>query len=280
MKKFSWKGNLRGRAGVLCLALSLSVTLPACGSLGARFEKRENASRETKQEQTGLSVRLKTVENVNAGEIIPEDWLDVEHLEQYFQVFEIGDAVYQEINGQSYVANDHIQIEDLRYLKVLHYNYDQEIQVGELIVNQAIAEDVRNVFYELFQQEYEISSMYLIDKYWVGNGVDSDTNSIEHNNTSAFNYRVVPGTDHLSNHAEGYAIDINPIENPYVQYTADGEFAKYYQDMEKYLDRDSGKPHMITHEDAAYKVFTKYGFTWGGDWVNTKDYQHFEKRAF
>ena len=82
----------------------------------------------------------------------------------------------------------------------------------------------------------------------------------------------------MSNHAEGYAIDINPIENPYVQYTADGEFAKYYQDMEKYLDRDSGKPHMITHEDAAYKVFTKYGFTWGGDWVNTKDYQHFEKR--
>ena len=51
-------------------------------------------------------------------------------------------------------------------------------------------------------------------------------------------------------------------------------------DMEKYLDRDAGLPHMITHEDEAYKVFSSYGFTWGGDWVNSKDYQHFEKKDF
>ena len=278
MKSFRKKGNLWIRAGIGCLALSLMAGIAGCGQLGVKFEKQEDISRKTKKEQSGLPVKLETAANLKAGEVVPADWLDFEHLEQYFQVLEISEAVYQEMNGQSYVANDHIQIKDLRYLKVLHYNYDHEIQVGELVVNQAIAEDEKNVFYELFQEEYEISSMYLIDKYWTGNGVDSDTNSIEHNNTSAFNYRVVPGTDHLSNHAEGYAIDINPIENPYVQYTADGDFAKYYQDMEKYLDRDSGKPHMITHEDAAYKVFTKYGFTWGGDWVNTKDYQHFEKR--
>ena len=152
--------------------------------------------------------------------------------------------------------------------------------MGELIVNRRIAEDCRKIFLELFQKEYEIASMRLIDKFWVGNGVDSDTNSIEHNNTSAFNYRVVPGTDHLSNHARGYAIDLNPMENPYVQYNAAGEIAKYYKDMEKYLDRDAGLPHMITHEDEAYKVFSSYGFTWGGDWVNSKDYQHFEKKDF
>lgn len=117
-----------------------------------------------------------------------------------------------------------------------------------------------------------------MDKFWVGNGVDSDTKSIENNNTSAFNYRVVPGTAHLSNHAKGRAIDLNPLQNPYVAYQSDGTFKQYYKDMEKYLDRNSGEAHMVTHEDTAYRIFTKYGFTWGGDWVNSKDYQHFEKK--
>ena len=58
-------------------------------------------------------------------------------------------------------------------------------------------------------QEYEIASMYLLEKYWTGDGVTTDTASIEENNSSAFNYRVVPGTNHLSNHARGYAIDLN-----------------------------------------------------------------------
>lgn len=226
-----------------------------------------------------IEPHLSDIGGIEAGTILEEYRIDAEHLAGYFTASEINDNIFAYIDGKSYTENENIHREDLRYLKVLHYNYNHQIQVGELIVNAKIAEDCKNVFYELFQQEYEIESMYLIDKFWTGDSVDSDTYSIENNNTSAFNYRVVPGTSKLSNHAAGYAIDINPLQNPYVKYNKNGEFAKYYKDMEQYADRTSGKPHMITHEDICYQIFTKYGFSWGGDWNSSKDYQHFEKRV-
>lgn len=222
---------------------------------------------------------LPDILELEAGTVVEDFQINAEEPAKYFTVSEIDDNIFAYINGKSYTENEQIHREDLRYLKVLHYNYDHRMQVGEIIVNASIAEDVRNIFYELFEQEYEIESMRLIDKFWTGDSVDSDTNSIEHNNTSAFNYRVVPGTSRLSNHAVGYAIDINPLQNPYVKYNENGEFAKYYKDMEQYTDRTSGKPHMITHDDICYQIFTKYGFSWGGDWNSLKDYQHFEKRA-
>lgn len=220
---------------------------------------------------------LEDIDSIDAGTVIDSAELDQQRISEYFTVNAINDDILKYINGKSYVENDNIQLEELRYLKLLHYNYDHEIQVGELIVNAKIAEDCREVFEELFAEEYEIESMYLIDKYWTGDSVDSDTNSIEHNNTSAFNYRVVPDTDRLSNHAAGFAIDINPLQNPYIKYNSDGSFAKYYKDMEKYIDRNQDAEHMITHDDVCFKIFEKHGFTWGGDWNSSKDYQHFEK---
>lgn len=220
---------------------------------------------------------LSDAQGLLAGTIVEKEKLDPNRWSDYFMIEEISEEIFGKINGKTYVENKHIGIEELRYLKVLHYNYDHQIQVGELIVNAKIAEDCKHIFTELFMQEYEIASMYLLEKYWTGDGVTTDTVSIEENNSSAFNYRVVPGTNHLSNHARGYAIDLNPLQNPYVAYRSDGSFRTYYKDMEKYLDRNSGAAHMITHEDAAYQIFTKYGFTWGGDWKNSKDYQHFEK---
>ena len=220
---------------------------------------------------------LSDAQGLLTGTIVEKEKLDPNRWSDYFMIEEISEEIFGKINGKTYVENKHIGIEELRYLKVLHYNYDHQIQVGELIVNAKIAEDCKHIFTELFMQEYEIASMYLLEKYWTGDGVTTDTVSIEENNSSAFNYRVVPGTNYLSNHARGYAIDLNPLQNPYVAYRSDGSFRTYYKDMEKYLDRNSGAAHMITHEDAAYQIFTKYGFTWGGDWKNSKDYQHFEK---
>lgn len=224
-------------------------------------------------------LKSKCMDNIvlEAGTVIPAENLEFGQLDSFFTINEISDSILVNIIGKSYVENEDISINQLRYLKVLHYNYSHEIQVGELIVNEMIAEDCKNIFLELFSEEYEIQSMYLIDKFWTGEGVDSDTKSIENNNTSAFNYRVVPGTNQLSNHAKGYAIDINPLQNPYVQYSEDGSYGIHYKDMEKYVDRSSRKKHMITHEDSAYQIFTKYGFTWGGDWNEEKDYQHFQK---
>lgn len=240
----------------------------------------DTASLEAKRDKAEKTpVCLENLDDIEAGTVLETDRIDLSHASDYFTVNEINDDVLQCINGKSYVENEHIQLDELRYLKLLHYNYSHKIQVGELIVNEKIAKDCREIFQELFSQQYEIASMCLIDKFWTGDSVDSDTNSIENNNTSAFNYRVVPDTDRLSNHAAGFAIDVNPLQNPYVKYNNDGSFAKYYKDMEKYTDRKQKEKHMITHDDICYQIFAKHGFTWGGDWNNSKDYQHFEKKS-
>lgn len=198
----------------------------------------------------------------------------------YFVQYPIteGDAVFERINGKSYRENDDIALEDLRYLKLLHYNFDHEIQVGELIVNEDVADDVLSIFRELFEAEYEIRSMFLVDNYWTGDATDSDTASIEENNSSAFNYREATGGMTLSNHALGRAIDINPQQNPYVVYR-DGAWRWEHENATPYIDRDSGEAHMIAAGDVCCETFAKYGFCWGGEWENPVDYQHFEKET-
>ncbi len=276
-------GRRRRRIGFICAAcLAGALAVSACKIVWQGHDRQVKKAQNSVKTSDNtlledLAVPLTSIKDMDAGTVIQPEKLNLEQSSLYFSVQEIDEDVFQYINGKSYTENDNISLQDLRYLKVLHYNYDHKIQVGELIVNKKIADDCSHIFMELFAQEYEIQSMYLIDRFWVGNGVDSDTVSIENNNTSAFNYRVVPGSDHLSNHAGGCAVDLNPLQNPYVKYKKDGTFDKYYKDMEKYLERDSNEPHMITHEDPAYQIFTKYGFTWGGDWQSSKDYQHFEK---
>lgn len=222
---------------------------------------------------------MQAITDMQAGTVVDRAQVDPGMLDQYFVANEISDDIFQFIYGMSFVDNESIAREQLRYLKVLHFNYNHEVQVGELIVNVNIAEDVRNIFRELYEQEYEIQSMLLVDRFWTAedNGASTDRNSIENNNTSAFFYRNIAGTDQLSNHAMGYAIDINPLQNPCVAYNEDGSFREIYTDMERYIDRANGEPHMIGHEDICYQIFAKYGFTWGGDWTDPIDYQHFEK---
>ena len=218
------------------------------------------------------------VSELEAGAILETDEVDFQKLEQYFVSMEIEEdgEVYQRIYGRSYIDNPNISLDELRYLKLLHYNFDHEIQVGELIVNADLEEDFLKIFQELFECEYEIQSMYLIDNYWKGDGESSDFASIEANNTSAFCYREVAGGGGLSNHALGRAIDINPQQNPYVSYS--NEYPVWsHSNATDYIDRTTNYDHMITHEDRCYQVFMDYGFTWGGNWNNPKDYQHFEK---
>ena len=92
-------------------------------------------------------------------------------------------------------------------------------------------------------------------------------------NSSCFNYRVVAGTKHLSRHALGMAVDINPFENPYIR--PNGQILP--PEAAEYVDRSKDFPHKIDREDLCYKLFREHGFTWGGAWVHSKDYQHFQK---
>lgn len=172
--------------------------------------------------------------------------------------------------------SDNLQIsyEDLRYLTVLYYDFDGNIQEGELICNAYIAEDLKEIFYELYRNEYRIESIRLIDDY---NG--DDTASMEANNTSCFNYRVVDGTTSLSKHALGCAIDINPFYNPYIVFDKTGNGQDYIspKGSEIYADRSKDFAYKIDENDLCYKLFKEHGFTWGGDWNSCKDYQHFQK---
>lgn len=167
-----------------------------------------------------------------------------------------------------------VSYDDLCYLNVLHYDFNGEVQTGELICNKALAQDFVEIFYELYRNEYQIERMRLVDEY---NG--DDTASMADNNTSCFNYRVVDGTTSLSKHALGCAIDINPFYNPYVVYNKDNTGETYISPpgSEIYEDRSRNFPYKIDENDLCYKLFKEHGFTWGGDWNSSKDYQHFQK---
>lgn len=178
------------------------------------------------------------------------------------------------ITGISYptAEQSNISYEDLRYLHILHYDFTGNPIEGELICNQNIAQDLAEIFYELYQNEYQLEKVLLIDEY---NG--DDTASMEDNNTSCFNYRIVEGSSSLSKHALGLAVDINPLYNPYITYTQTGEENIAPVSAQAYADRNGSFPYKIDEQDLCYKLFTKHGFTWGGNWNSSKDYQHFQK---
>ena len=104
-----------------------------------------------------------------------------------------------------------------------------------------------------------------------------DERQMRANNTSCFNYRIVSDTKHLSKHAYGLAIDVNPLYNPYVRYSKkDGHRIVEPATGVPYADRKKDFRYKITIDDLCYKLFIKHGFTWGGAWRSMKDYQHFE----
>lgn len=193
---------------------------------------------------------------------------------QLFFHEEINDTIKARIVGKSYGEGCDIPFEELRYVSVLHWGFDGRTHTGELIVNKAIADDIVEIFQELYEQKYLIERMVLIDEY------DADDNlSMEANNSSAFNYRVIDnGSGRLSQHSYGLAIDINPLYNPYVR-TVNGNTVISPDNGEKYEDRTLDCAYYIDTEDPCYKAFTQRGFIWGGDWKNSKDYQHFQKES-
>ncbi len=180
------------------------------------------------------------------------------------------------IKGSSYPDTQEplqISYEELSYVHVLHYDFEGQIQEGELICNQAVAQDLVEIFYELYESQYPIEKIRLIDEYSA-----DDEASMADNNTSCFNYRTVPGSTKLSNHSYGFAIDINPLYNPYVR-TRDGKELISPDNAVPYADRSADFPHKIDKNDLCYRIFIEHGFTWGGSWNSSKDYQHFEKRV-
>ncbi|WP_243456547.1 M15 family metallopeptidase [Mobilitalea sibirica] len=214
---------------------------------------------------------METIKTLDAGSCLGDIQYEDSILKQLFYAEDITDTIKQRIEGKSYGKDCNIPYEDLRYIRALHIGFDHKTYIGEMIVNKAIAEDIIEILYELYQADYPIERMVLVDEYDA-----DDIKSMEANNSSAFNYRNVEGTKRLSLHSYGMAVDINPLYNPYVR-ELDGKIDVLPRSGEEYADRTKESPYYIKKGDICYQAFTKRGFTWGGEWKNSKDYQHFQK---
>lgn len=188
-----------------------------------------------------------------------------------FSIDTISDAVFLRMQGRSFTANCTTLRSDLRYLRVLHRNAEDSVLHGELVCNKAIAEDLLDIFRQLYEAHYPIEHIRLIDDYEA-----DDELSMRDNNSSSFCFRVVSGTTKLSKHARGMAVDINTRYNPYVR-TRNGRYLVSPDNSRPYVDRTKSFPYKIEEGDLCYRLFIEHGFTWGGHWQTMKDYQHFEK---
>lgn len=192
-----------------------------------------------------------------------------EQKEQFF-IQQIDDELYEKIYEKSYKETCEVPLHDLNYLHVLHKGFDGETKEGEIICHKAIAQTLLQIFKELYDASYPIEKIQLVDEY----DADDET-SMRANNSSCFNFRFISFTKIISKHGKGLAIDINPLYNPYIKYV-NGKLNIEPATAEEYTDRTKNFPYKIDENDLCYKIFTKYGFEWGGSWESCKDYQHFE----
>ncbi len=187
-----------------------------------------------------------------------------------FYISEITDDIFARIKGKSFKDNCTLPREDLRYLHVLHKDKDGVTHEGEMIVNYHIAEDVLDILKQLYENDYPIEKIRLVDEY----GADDET-SMEDNNSSSFNFRFISHTTKVSKHGLGLAVDINTLYNPYTK-VVDGKRIIEPITGKPYLDRDADFDYKIEKGDLCYDLFISHGFEWGGSWSDRKDYQHFE----
>lgn len=235
--------------------------------------QKEDAASSKKQEHS-IKTNEKAEVNIKemqAGDVVEDSVITQTGMEQFFYKEELTDEVFARMDGVSYPQNAQIGREELCYLRVLHTGIDEKTYIGELVVNQKIADDVLEIMKELYENHYPIEKMRLIDEY----GADDEA-SMSDNNTSAFNYRTIAGTNRLSKHGQGLAVDINPRYNPCVR-TKNGITTVEPQNGSAYVDRNADFSYKITEGDLCLQLFLEHGFTWGGSWNSVKDYQHFEK---
>ncbi len=157
-----------------------------------------------------------------------------------------------------------IPIQRLKLLNVSHYNFEYEVTAGQIIVLDSMVNSVISIFKELFNLKFPIHSIRLIDEF------DGDDElSMDANNSSCFNFRKIEGSELLSIHSYGLAIDVNPLQNPFIQ-----EGKIFPSSGKEFLDRSNKRPGMV---EPIVEIFYDFGFTvWGGNWQEPVDYHHFQ----
>lgn len=184
------------------------------------------------------------------------------------QVTPLGPDLLARIKAISWHEGCPVPPGDLRELDVSFWNFGGQPATGTLVVHKDVASDLIAIFGELFQHGFMIERMETVENFG-----GSDDLSMQANNTSAFNCRDVTGQPgKFSNHSWGRAVDINPLTNPYVK---GGQVLP--PQGKAFLDRTRAYPGTILPGSFIVRLFERHGWTWGGDWKDVKDYQHFEK---
>ncbi|KIM04362.1 MAG: hypothetical protein KN64_08030 [Sulfurovum sp. AS07-7] len=191
------------------------------------------------------------------------------HAQYQYTISEIPQSIQQSMYVSGAIKEGcPVSFDELRYVTMDYYGRDGKTHTGAMVVHQELSQDVVEIFGDLYAMQYPIKSIKLIDEFGA-----NDRASMRANNTSSFNCRVVAGSSHWSDHAKGRAIDINPFHNPYVI----GDYVSP-KEASKYKNRKIKEPELIRHGDKVYDIFISKGWSWGGDWARTKDYQHFYKK--
>ena len=188
------------------------------------------------------------------------------------RVREIGPALRRRMSASHDPRRCPVVLADLRHLTMSYVGFDGRAHTGEMVVAAEHADDVVGVFRKLYEARWPIRRMELVDEY----GGD-DNRSMAANNTSAYNCRPVAGQDTWSAHAYGAAVDINPVQNPYL---TDGGVLPPAGARFADVDRSAGadtEAGVIKRGDVVMRAFEGIGWSWGGDWAQP-DYQHFSAR--
>jgi hypothetical protein len=178
----------------------------------------------------------------------------------------IGPSLRATMTGRSWRPGCPVPLGDLRVVTASHWGFDGRSRTGRVIVHRDVATAMLGVLRRLYAARFPIRRMVPVDAYGA-----SDFRSIEADNTSAFNCRYVDGTTRWSEHAYGRAIDVNPIENPYVSSAG----TTSHRASRPYLRRTPYRPGMAVEGGALVRAFDAAGWGWGGRWSGARDYQHF-----
>jgi hypothetical protein len=169
------------------------------------------------------------------------------------------------MRGSSWRPGCPVAMHDLRLIRLRYWGFDDGAHRGRLVVHRAWARAVAGAFGAIYDARFPIRRMRLVDRYGA-----VDMRSMKADNTSGFNCRYRGGVCCVwSQHAYGRAIDINPVENPYI-----GSWGVSPPSGAPYVDRSPLRRGMIGPHGAVVRAFTEIGWSWGGTWTGSKDYQH------
>jgi D-alanyl-D-alanine carboxypeptidase-like protein len=251
-------------AGRLVIGAISIVLMAACGAPGGEVGAESDAPRPSAaQEPQDLPSSVAGTQSASPSPV-PEPPPRFEG-----GVYPIGPALRDQLVPRNWRPGCPIPIEDLRVVRVSYWDFEGLVRTGPLVLNERVARDVLWVFRQLFHAKFPIHRIGLPPRYRPPRPEDYEN---RRNLSSSFNCRPATGnTGSLSHHSYGWAVDINPLQNPYVR--NDGSVLR--RAAERYRDRTQHRRGMIHPGDVVVRSFAAIGWEWGGDWHTLKDYMHF-----